>query len=587
VHDLAIIGSGFGGALTAMVARRLGLSVLLLERGTHPRFAIGESTSPLTNLLLEQIAVRNDLPRLVPLTEYGKWQRTYPEIGCGLKRGFSFYSHQAGHRFVPRSDRANELLVAASPCDEVADTHWLRADFDHFLVREAQALGVEYVDEVALTSARWRATGGVVLSGERGGGAFTAEARFVVDATGPRGFLARTLGLAERPFSSLPRTQALFTHFAGVRRWADLHPPEGEPPYPPDAAALHHVFDGGWIWVLRFGNGITSAGIAATDGLAGELGLADGAAAWERVLARFPSIREQFAAAEAIRPFVYSPRLSYRSAAWSGPGWMLLPSAGAFVDPLFSTGMPLTLLGIERLGRALEEAWGTTALDARVAEGAALSQREVEAAAALVGASYAGFGQFPLFAAFSMFYFSAASHSEMARRLGSGIPVSRCSGGRNQVALTPVRKPLTDRAYPDSRALTVNKPSALDARVSSPEKPAQPGLLNPRTPKPPIFPLFLRVDHPEFGAAFERLSEQLRNTRGEGTLPETMAFSEAVSAGVAPLNVAGLCDAGKRNWYPVDLRDLVLNAEKLGMSPTAMEAWIREQGWDRLVMGPP
>src|SRR6266849_4973931 len=99
MFDLAIIGSGFGGALTAMVARRLG-------RGTHPRFAIGESTSPLTNLLLEQIARRYDLPRLVPLTEYGKWQRTYPEVGCGLKRGFSFYAHTAGEPFSRREDRA-------------------------------------------------------------------------------------------------------------------------------------------------------------------------------------------------------------------------------------------------------------------------------------------------------------------------------------------------------------------------------------------------------------------------------------------------------------------------------------------------
>src|SRR5258708_7635048 len=87
--DLAIIGSGFGGALLAMVARRLGLSVLLVERGRHPRFAIGESASPLTNLILEQLAVRYDLPRLLPLTTYGNWQRVYPEIGCGLKRGFT------------------------------------------------------------------------------------------------------------------------------------------------------------------------------------------------------------------------------------------------------------------------------------------------------------------------------------------------------------------------------------------------------------------------------------------------------------------------------------------------------------------
>src|SRR5207249_6587870 len=137
-----------------------------------------------------------DLTRLVPLTEYGMWQRTYPEIGCGLNRGFSFYGHTAGQRFVPREDRANELLVAASPCDEVADTHWLRADFDHFLVQEAQSLGVEYVDQVALRDVIWTADV-AELSGERLGRAFTAHARYVVDATGPRGFLARALGLAE------------------------------------------------------------------------------------------------------------------------------------------------------------------------------------------------------------------------------------------------------------------------------------------------------------------------------------------------------------------------------------------------------
>jgi len=65
-YDLAIVGSGFGGSLLAMVARRLGRSVLLLERGRHPRFAIGESTSPLMNLLIEEFANRYDLPHLLP-----------------------------------------------------------------------------------------------------------------------------------------------------------------------------------------------------------------------------------------------------------------------------------------------------------------------------------------------------------------------------------------------------------------------------------------------------------------------------------------------------------------------------------------
>ena len=84
--DIAVIGSGFGGSLIAMIAKRLGRSVVLLERGQHPRFAIGESSTPVANLLLEELARRYDLPRLLPLTKWGPWQRARPEIAGGLKR---------------------------------------------------------------------------------------------------------------------------------------------------------------------------------------------------------------------------------------------------------------------------------------------------------------------------------------------------------------------------------------------------------------------------------------------------------------------------------------------------------------------
>jgi FADH2 O2-dependent halogenase len=552
--DLAIVGSGFGGSLTAMVARRLGLSVVMLERGTHPRFAIGESSSPLANLLLEQLARRYDLPRLIPLTEYGKWRRAYPEIGRGLKRGFSFYAHTAGQPFFPREDRTSELLVAASPSDEVADTHWLRADFDHFLVREAQSLGVEHLDQVVLDGIHWKASGEAELTGRRQGQTLVVQARYVVDATGPRGFLSRALSLPESALPTMPPTQGLFTHFVNVPRWADLHPPQGFPPYPPDDAALHHMFDGGWIWVLRFENGVTSAGAAVTERLAEELRLSEGAPAWDRLLARFPSVREHLEDGEPIRPFVYSPRLPYRSAQWSGPGWTLLPSAAAFVDPLFSTGIPLTLLGIERFGQALEKAWGTPEFDAQVAHGAALSAREVEATARLVGASYAGFHDFPRFASLSMFYFAAASHSEMARRLGeTGVQAFRRSGvqGSTKASLTPTLPILNTR---------------------TPER------LNARAPEHLSHPLFLRVDHPTFGPGFERLSESLLN--GDGG--SSGSFAAAVRDAIEPLNVAGLCDPGKRNWYPVRMRDLIENAAKLGMSGEAMAQWIEAAGWAAL-----
>ena len=113
-YDIVIVGSGFAGSLLAMIARRAGRSVLMLEKGRQPRFAIGESSTPLSNLLLEELAARYDLPRLKPLTKWGTWQQSYPELACGLKRGFSFYHHAPNADVF---DRERQLLVAASPCD--------------------------------------------------------------------------------------------------------------------------------------------------------------------------------------------------------------------------------------------------------------------------------------------------------------------------------------------------------------------------------------------------------------------------------------------------------------------------------------
>jgi len=411
--DLAVVGSGFGGSILAMIARRLGYRVMLLERGRHPRFAIGESASPLAGVLIEQLADRYDLPRLRPLSAFGTWQRTYPDVVCGLKRGFTYFKHERDRRYRVAADASNRLLVAASPSDELSDTHWLRSDVDHFLVRDAIDLGAEYVDEVTLERVD-NLDGVMVLEGHRHGKPVRIRARLVVDASGPRGFLSRALPIPERGFDAYPATQAVFSHFVDLPRCADLADFDDRdvPSYPIDDAALHHVFDGGWMWVLRFGNGVTSAGIAVDPALAQELRLADGEPAWHRWLAMYPSIRDQFAGARAIREFTWMPRVSYRASAAEGDGWVMLPSAAAFIDPLFSTGIPMTLLGIERLARCLESG----SLDSPGAY-SATTLREADHTARFIAGCYAAFPRFDAFAAYSMFYFVAASFSEMARRL--------------------------------------------------------------------------------------------------------------------------------------------------------------------------
>ncbi len=421
VVDVAILGAGFGGALLACIARRLGRSVMLLERGRHPRFAIGESSTPLADLLWLELTRRYGLGRLEPFAKWGTWRRAYPEVGCGLKRGFSFYHHVPGRPFGARPDRGDQLLVAASVRDELADTHWYRPDFDHFLVREAVALGVDYREG--------NEVGRVVMGDgearearlELGGGGGEVRARFVVDAGARRGVLAGSLGLEDRGLPTFPRTEALYAHFRGVVRLEDLplHSGMGAAPFPVDDAAVHHLFDGGWIWVLRFGNGITSAGVVAVGKVARRYGFGDGAAGWARLMDDLPTVRRLFEPAVPVTPWVHAPGVGFRVGPAGGPGWALLPSAAGFVDPMLSSGFALTLLGIERLAGALGTAWGDwERFDRALVGHAAATDSELLAVEGFVSALYARLGDFGAFTEVARLYFCVVIWAETARRLG-------------------------------------------------------------------------------------------------------------------------------------------------------------------------
>lgn len=414
--DVAVIGAGFSGALTALALRRLGRSVVLIDKGRHPRFAIGESSTPLANILIEELAATYDLPRVAPLSKWGTWRRAYPDLPVGLKRGFSFFRHTPGRPFDDDASHARQLLVGASPHDGIADTHWYRPAFDQFLTREAQDAGAELLDQTRIDRADFHGDK-PRLEVTRGGTTRTLTARVVVDASGPRGALHRLLALDEAPTRWLPPTEGLYTHFEAVARW-DQARPEAGVPFPIDDAAVHQVFPGGWIWILRFDNGITSAGAAVTTAVARDLWLDEGAPAWQRLLERLPSVHAQFAGGRPTLPFVHAARVAYRTRVMHGPNWVMLPSAAGVIDPLLSTGFPLTLLGVGRLVDLLQRTWDGAGRQAALDAYAKQTQRELDATERLVAALYATMDDFELFKRLTRLYFAAASFSETARRLG-------------------------------------------------------------------------------------------------------------------------------------------------------------------------
>jgi tetracycline 7-halogenase / FADH2 O2-dependent halogenase len=409
--DFLVIGSGFGGSIMSMVLRRLGRSVTMVEQGRHPRFAIGESSTPFSNLLLEKLAEDYNLPFLKNLSEWGLWRKHFPELSVGLKRGFTFFHHASGPAFDFR-DRSSQLLVAASPSDRVADTHWYRPELDHFLVRKAVELGTEYSDQTVIQAiSQENSTWKVTTAGASG--LRTISASFIIDASGSNGILAKYFPITtSKPSKTMPPTSGVWAHFRGVPRLSETYAAlwEVETPYPVDDAAVHHVFPGGWMWVLKFNNGITSAGAAfsAEAGICGD----EPSAVWSEVLQRVPALREQFRSSRAITPFHNSRQLSFARSEVAGSNWALLPATAGFVDPLLSTGFALNLLGVSRLGKVFES--GSTELNSYMES----THGEIEAVADLVSALYAKMGKFQEFRLLTLLYFAAMSFSETAWRLG-------------------------------------------------------------------------------------------------------------------------------------------------------------------------
>src|SRR6056297_229035 len=422
-YDFLIAGSGFAGSVTALCLKSAGFSVCLVEKDKHPKFSIGESSTPIADMILRDLADTYDLPQLKKLSRYGSWQTHYPNVTCGLKRGFSYYKHSVNQPFQSTPDHSHELLVAASTDNKNSDTQWYRPDTDQLFVQMVKDAGIDYLDRTIIKRVIKSDAGHWLVDAGQNGSSTEIKAGFIIDGTGSPDFSGRFFGTTSSDQDFRTNTRAVFSHFENVPEWKsylDEHEFNTDDyPYHPDHSALHHLLEPGWLWMLRFKDGLLSAGLVLDGSQTNEMSASE---EWDHVLSKYPSLHTLFSSSTVAKlpgQIIKTGRLQRRLNRMSGDGWAALHHTGGFVDPLHSTGIAHSLAGVEKLVSILINTQkNDVQRRARLSAYQSSFFSELTLIDQLVAGCFKSRHHFGLFAACSMLYFTCTVYYEQSRLSG-------------------------------------------------------------------------------------------------------------------------------------------------------------------------
>jgi flavin-dependent dehydrogenase len=316
MRDVMVIGGGPAGSTAATLLAQRGFDVLLVERERFPRFQIGESLLPYNNDLLDRLGITSKL-------EMGEF---FPKYGA------EFVTGDGGISFTFRFDRN-------LPPEYHRTFQVKRADFDHVLLRNAEASGVEVREETAVTS--------VVLDDPKRAVVQLAngeqiEARFVIDASGHGSIVGSKFGVKSE-IEALKKV-AFFAHYRNVPL------PSGR-----DAGnTIIVILRDSWFWLIPVTADVMSVGLVVDRdhflncGLQGEELLA-------RTIAETPYMAERMKDAERVTQVYARKDFSYAMKHMIGPNYALVGDAAGFIDPIFSTGVFLAMKGADVAAAAIEQ----------------------------------------------------------------------------------------------------------------------------------------------------------------------------------------------------------------------------------------
>lgn len=328
--DIAVVGGGPAGSLTATYLAQAGYQVVLFDKQRHPRPQVGESLIPDFWKYCDQAGVSE---KILADGFVRKAGGTVDWHGTTRKIAFKDFGYTRPALHVER-DR-----------------------FDHILIENARTKGVQVVEEVAVGECDFGAPCGARLSYRSVGESGTAQGidcRLMVDASGQNALVGRQLGV--RAMDDAFRFMSVWGYFKNSKYYAAdgrIHPADSVQSVPPTTfvSSVPNAGDWGWCWHIMLRDRVSIGFIVPMETMKD---VKKSNLSWEQYFLQqcfaLPRLAELLDEAQFCEGSVRVVRdYSYRSSRVAGPGYFLVGDAAGFVDPIFSVGV---VLGMYSAGAA-------------------------------------------------------------------------------------------------------------------------------------------------------------------------------------------------------------------------------------------